>query len=138
MNLYCEEIVKMINAVADGKQARDIPYYDPKPMVLFNYPYMVDFGLSPKNCPPGTIYLNAPPTFFEKYRSALVVGSIVLLLVVLFFQLRRNKILEQLQLVEQNQRFTHSKWLWHWRLLIYYPGNGIYGRMKSHIVLTNQ
>lgn len=109
MNLYCEEIVKMINAVADGKQARDIPYYDPKPMVLFNYPYMVDFGLSPKNCPPGTIYLNAPPTFFEKYRSALVVGSIVLLLVVLFFQLRRNKILEQLQLVEQNQRFTHSK-----------------------------
>lgn len=41
MNLYCEEIVKMINAVADGKQARDIPYYDPKPMVLFNYPYMV-------------------------------------------------------------------------------------------------
>lgn len=84
MNLYCEEIVKMINAVADGKQARDIPYYDPKPMVLFNYPYMVDFGLSPKNCPPGTIYLNAPPTFFEKYRSALVVGSIVLLLVVLF------------------------------------------------------
>lgn len=52
MNLYCEEIVKMINAVADGKQARDIPYYDPKPMVLFNYPYMVDFGLSPKNCPP--------------------------------------------------------------------------------------
>ena len=70
MNLYCEEIVKMINAVADGKQARDIPYYDPKPMVLFNYPYMVDFGLSPKNCPPGTIYLNAPPTFFEKYRSA--------------------------------------------------------------------
>ena len=51
MNLYCEEIVKMINAVADGKQAQDIPYYDPKPMVLFNYPYMVDFGLSPKNCP---------------------------------------------------------------------------------------
>ena len=39
----------------------------------------------------------------------MVVGSIVLLLVVLFFQLRRNKILEQLQLVEQNQRFTHSK-----------------------------
>ena len=38
-----------------------------------------------------------------------VVGSIVLLLVVLFFQLRRNKILERLQLVEENQRFTHSK-----------------------------
>lgn len=34
MNLYCEEIVKMINAVADGKQAQDIPYYNPKPMVL--------------------------------------------------------------------------------------------------------
>lgn len=109
MNLYCEEIVKMINAVADGKQAQDIPYYNPKSMVLFNYPYMVDFGLSPKNCPLGTVYLNAPPTFLEKYQSALVVGSIVLLLVVLFFQLRRNKILERLQLVEQNQRFTHSK-----------------------------
>ena len=109
MNLYCEEIVKTINAIADGKQARSILPYNPDPIVLFNYPYMVDFGLSPKNCPPGTVYLNAPPTFLEKYQSALVVGSIVLLLVILFFQLRRNKILERLQLVEQNQRFTHSK-----------------------------
>ena len=65
MNLYCEEIVKMINAVADGKQARISRISDPKPMVLFNYPYMVDFGLSPKNCPPGTIYLNAPPISLE-------------------------------------------------------------------------
>ena len=112
MNLYCEEIVKMINAVADGKQARDIPYYDPKPMVLFNYPYMVDFGLSPKNCPPGTIYLNAPPTFLRFWNN--------------FSWL--NRISASLT----------PKWLWHWRLLIYYPGNGIYGRMKSHIVLTNQ
>ena len=109
MNLYCEEIVKTINAIADGKQARSILPYNPDPIVLFNYPYMVDFGLSPKNCPPGTVYLNAPPTFLEKYQSALVVGSIALLLVILFFQLRRNKILERLQLVEQNQRFTHSK-----------------------------
>ena len=82
--------MKTINAIADGKQARSILPYNPDPIVLFNYPYMVDFGLSPKNCPPGTVYLNAPPTFLEKYQSALVVGSIALLLVILFFQLRRR------------------------------------------------
>ena len=109
MDLYCEEIVKAVDAVMDGKRARFIPPYDPEPIVIFNYPYMVDFGLSPDNCPAGTVFLNAPPTFLEKYQSALVVGSILLLLVVLFFQFRRNKILERLQLVEQNQRFTHTK-----------------------------
>lgn len=34
MNLYCEEIVKTINAIADGKQARSILPYNPDPIVL--------------------------------------------------------------------------------------------------------
>lgn len=109
MDLYCEEIVKAIDAVVDGKQARDIAPYEPKPVVIFNYPYMVDFGLLPENCPAGTIFLNAPPTFMQKYQSSIAVGGVFLLLTVLFFQFRRNKILERLQQVEQNQRFTHTK-----------------------------
>lgn len=127
MDLYCEEIVKAIDAIVDGKQARDIALYDPKPVVIFNYPYMVDFGLLPENCPAGTIFLNAPPTFMQKYQSSIVVGGVFLLLIVLFFQLRRNKILERLQQVEQNQRFTHTKLAmalevvdllpWQWNLL---------------------
>lgn len=109
MDLYCKEVVRAINFVMDGQQAREIPCYEPNPVILFNYPYMAHFDLSPGNCPPETVFLNAPPTFLDKYQSVIVIGGMLLLLLILFFQIRRNKILAHLQQVEQNRRFTHSK-----------------------------
>ncbi len=79
---YRRHLIGALDQVLGGRQAREIPVYYPQDSrPVFNYPVMMRHGLSPKLCPPGSVILNKPVTFFSQHKwTLLLVGSLVLLL----------------------------------------------------------
>lgn len=88
---YNKKIVETIQAILDGKQAAEIPFYEPSNAApTINYSVLLRKGLSPNLCPSNTIFFNKPPTFWEQY-GYFILGSVVcFILLALLFQYRIN------------------------------------------------
>ncbi len=86
---YNRQVVATIDAVLNGKEPRDIPFYtpdDPRPM--FNYPALLRHEISPRVCPSNTLFFDKPDSFIDRNKSLLAAGCIILVLLILFQQWR--------------------------------------------------
>lgn len=87
--LYNQQIIQVIEDILKGKQARDIPFYEPSGGApVINYNVLIRKGLSAELCPPDTLFFNKPLTFWEKYDYFIIITTICIILIVLFFQYR--------------------------------------------------
>ncbi len=101
---YIEHLLQTIQEIADGRPARDIPFYniyDGKP--VFDYHSLLSRGLDPDLCPRGTLFYNQPPSFWEKNKYALAGISGLAVLLLLSFQYQRLRVLEKIKKVQQRE-----------------------------------
>lgn len=74
-----------------------------------NYNVLLRKGMSPYLCPPGTIFFNKPPTFWEQY-GYFILGTIVcFILLALFFQYRISH-LNKLKKIQQKEIDTMTSY----------------------------
>lgn len=101
---YISQLLANIKNIINGKPARDIPFYKiDNGAPVFNYQSLLQRNLDPARCPKNTIFFNAPPTFWEQYEY-IVIGSIsLLILILLFFQYNRVRVLVKMKHIQQNQ-----------------------------------
>ena len=107
---YTEYLLQTIQEVADGRPAREIPFYnvyDGRP--VFDYHSLLSRGLDPGLCPRGTLFYNQPPSFWErnKYTLAGISGLVVLLL--LSFQYQRLRVLEKIKRAQQRELAVNTR-----------------------------
>jgi len=88
--------------ILNGEEANDIPIlYDSPAQYIFDYNQMERFDIHQSQLPKGTLVINRPPGFFQRYQTLLlaflVVSSIsvVFLLLNSYFQRRKQKFLTQ-------------------------------------------
>lgn len=56
-NEYSDRLIATVNAVLEGKQPRDIPFYTPvRVQPVFNYPVLLRHNISPNTCPTNTLF----------------------------------------------------------------------------------
>ena len=109
--LFMSNLRHTIETVLTGTQARTIPFYIPsegKP--TFSYPSLLQKGISPSQCPPGSVFLNQPPTYWDEHKTVLIWGglSIAALLIAGFlFQYSRIRSLRELSEVRRKQAETN-------------------------------
>lgn len=97
-DIYNKQLVKTVEAVISGTSPRSIPFYIPDTYPIFDYSSLLQKGISVDLCPSGTVFLNRPETFFEKYRFMLLGGGILLLILIVYlYQLGRIKSLMALR-----------------------------------------
>ena len=66
---YLERLHQTIMSVLSGIPPREIPFFIPdKAFPTFNYPSLLLNGFSVNECPPGSVFLERPPTFFQQYK----------------------------------------------------------------------
>ena len=117
--IYNEEefkthLLKTLEEINQGKEARDIPFYMPtEGKAIFNYQALISNHLSPNLTPRNTLFYHRPPTFLEKYRYALLILVLCVLIGSLYLLhiYRRAQILEKLnkaqkQKIEFSNRYT--------------------------------
>lgn len=107
---YSQKIIQMIQSILNGKQASEIPFYEPSDAApTINYNVLLRKGMSPYLCPPGTIFFNKPPTFWEQY-GYFILGTIVcFILLALFFQYRISH-LNKLKKIQQKEIDTMTSY----------------------------
>ena len=109
-HVYSQKIIQTIQSILNGKQASEIPFYEPSDAApTINYNVLLRKGMSPYLCPPGTIFFNKPPTFWEQY-GYFILGTIVcFILLALFFQYRISH-LNKLKKLQQKEIDTMTSY----------------------------
>lgn len=109
-HVYSQKIIQTIQSILNGKQASEIPFYEPSDAApTINYNVLLRKGMSPYLCPPGTIFFNKPSTFWEQY-GYFILGTIVcFILLALFFQYRISH-LNKLKKIQQKEIDTMTSY----------------------------
>ena len=109
-HVYSQKFIQTIQSILNGKQASEIPFYEPSDAApTINYNVLLRKGMSPYLCPPGTIFFNKPPTFWEQY-GYFILGTIVcFILLALFFQYRISH-LNKLKKIQQKEIDTMTSY----------------------------
>ena len=109
---YVAHLCETIREIIGGRQARDIPfYYGPKGTPVFNYQSLLQRNLDPELCPPGTVFYNMPPTFWEKYKYILIGIGFLLVGVLLIFQYHRLRVLEKIKMIQRRELQANERYL---------------------------
>ena len=108
---YIDHLLASINEILEGKQARDIPFYHVSGAApLFNYQSLLQRGLNPKRCPKGTIFYDAPPTFWEQYEYVIIGIACFIIILMLLFQYHRLRVLGKMKRIQQQELETTTKY----------------------------
>ena len=108
---YISQLLTNIDDIINGKPARDIPFYQiDNGAPVFNYQSLLQRNLDPSRCPQSTIFFNAPPTFWEQYEYIVIGGLCLLILILLFFQYNRVRVLLKMKHIKQNELRTVGKY----------------------------
>ena len=108
---YIENLLDAIQEIFQGKQARDIPFYQPDDAgPVFNYKSLLGRNLDPNRCPRNTTFYNAPPTFWEQYEYVVIGVTCFIILLLLIFQYHRLRVLERMKRIQQKELQTTTKY----------------------------
>ena len=107
---YSQKIIETIQSILNGKQASEIPFYEPSDAApTINYNVLLRKGMSPYLCPPDTIFFNKPPTFWEQYGYFILGAIACFILLALFFQYRISH-LNKLKKIQQKEIDTMASY----------------------------
>ena len=109
-SLFLDRLEHALESVLAGVPARDIPFYVSASAVpVFSYPALLLKGLSVGQCPPGSVFIDRPLTYWERNRYILIFGVALVGLAGLFlffYQRSRIRSLNALNEVRRRQAET--------------------------------
>lgn len=97
---YSKQLIHTITEIFNGKQARDIPFYTPSSgSPIINYSTLIRKGFSPSVCPPNTLFIDKPLTFWEqnKYFVAGTLVFVLFLAMIFFYRIHSFNIIRKAQ-----------------------------------------
>lgn len=99
---FNEDLQEGLSDLISGKDMSEVPFRNVESKVpIINYEKLERCGLSPKDCPEDTVFINKPKTLWEQYYMTIIFAMIAVAaltivgIVVMVFQRRKMKILDQ-------------------------------------------
>ncbi|WP_455584303.1 ATP-binding protein [Bacteroides sp.] len=109
-NHYHQELTRIIDSILNGKQARNIPCYEPSDGApIINYKVLQRKNIPFDQVPANVSFFNKPPTFWEKYHSFIGVASTLFILFGLFFMSRIHT-LKKMEKMQQKEIDTMTEY----------------------------
>ena len=113
--IFLQRLLQKLGQVLSGTPARDVSFYIPSDAIpTFSYPALLQNGFTVEECPPGSVFLDRPLTFWERNKYILIFGgslALLSLLFMFFYQRYRIRALNELneerrQKLETNQEMA--------------------------------
>ncbi len=108
-NAYKRHLNTVIDAIMAGKQARDIPFYNPASEPFVDYQTLIRKGLSPKLCTPDTIFFDKPESALERYMWPIIIAGLVMLGWIVFQQWRIG-VMQRIEESHQREKESRGKY----------------------------
>lgn len=100
---FLSHLKERLSSAISGISPRELPFFIPsKAIPTFNYPALLQKNISSRQCPPESVFLGRPESFFRKYQYPLLGGGLIVLLFILFLY-HRIRILGKLNEAQQKQ-----------------------------------
>ena len=97
---FLDQLQQMLRRVLAGTPARNIPFCTFSDAIpIFNYTALILKGFSVEECPPGSIFLECPLTYWERNKYFIIWGGLLVALLLLFlfiYQYNRIRVLKLL------------------------------------------
>lgn len=101
---FNDKLINTLYAVLSGTSPRDIPFYVPDGYPVFDYLALYQKGFNANLSPSGTIFLNRPATFWEKYQNMILGGGAILIILLVFlYQSIRFKSMKAIRVAQQKE-----------------------------------
>lgn len=103
MDKIQEEIGYVFDQMIEGKSMRDIPFSlnADDSVVMLDYMAMKEYGMSVKECPKDTVFVNRPVSFWEKYHWEII--SIALVVFGILFLMWRHNLAQKHEILLLNR-----------------------------------
>lgn len=102
-------ISSAIELLVTGYEMSKVPFYYPKESFpIIDYSQLTKDGLSASICPPHTLFINKPVTFWEENRALIIIGTVALiafLALIIGYTIAQSK---QVKLLEANKQLVTS------------------------------
>ena len=100
---YTDKVIQSLISALSGTPARNIPFYIPgEPDPVFYYPSLIQQGFTVDDCPKGSIFIDRPENFIQRYKYAITFAVIFVIFIFIYMQVRL-KALKSVQLAQQKQ-----------------------------------
>ena len=106
---FSDQLRDVLRQVVSGRAPRDIPFYTPQAGPVFNYPMLVNKGISTDRCPEGSLFIDKPEGFWKAYGWYFGTGVAIVCLFIVF-QEKRIKILNKLRNIQQKELELSNKY----------------------------
>lgn len=107
-NLY-EDISTIVRGMVNGVEPRDMKFFSggDSPVKMINFTALTEYGLRESNCPPDTVFINKPVSFWEKYTWQII--TFLLVLIIVFILIARHNMAQKhkIELLSRHQRFIN-------------------------------
>lgn len=102
---YLAHLHRTVLSVLDGTAAREIPFFIPTEAIpTFNYPSLLLNDFSVDDCPPGSVFLERPPTVLQRYKYPLIFGGLLIAALLSFvFMYHRFRTLKALNAAQRRE-----------------------------------
>ncbi len=102
-----EDISSIVRGMVDGVQPRDMKFCwgGEDPVRMINYASLKEYDLLEKDCPPGTVFVNKPVSFWVKYSWQII--TVLLILAIIFFLVARHNMSQkhEIELLSRHKKF---------------------------------
>ena len=108
--LLHDDIISIVEKMVSGVQPRDMKLCSDggDPVRMINYPMLKEYELQEKNCPPDTVMVNKPLSFWEKYSWRII--TVILIIALCFFLLTRRNMAQrhEIEILSRHKKFIDN------------------------------
>lgn len=116
VNELAKTCINVLYNILKGKRPQDMSVMmGGEPATILSYPYLTRYNIPEKLFPENAVYLQKPPTFFEKYQWTFLAFIIILSLIVIIilmrirsFAVKQRAREREIQLLEENKMFLED------------------------------
>lgn len=102
-SVFENHLKQTILSVLANTPSREIPFFIPSEAIpTFNYPSLLLKGIPVDRCPPRSLFLDRPQSFYQQYKG-LIIGVLTTILVIFIFLYQRIRTLKILNEAQQQQ-----------------------------------
>lgn len=126
-----KHLLQCLRSIINGREARDIPFYTPdKSYPVIDYNALKQRGMSEKLCPPNTLFINKPPTLWQRYKLQISICLLILSVLGIVSYIKHKFQQKEIMLLRSHNKLLENMPVFYVQEQVMFNENGIPESMR--------